>query len=61
MNESKKTKIFIDGSEGTTGLRIYDRLKVRDDVELLSTPYQFLRYYLPLPSRRGGNGIRVAH
>ena len=39
MNESKKTKIFIDGSEGTTGLRIYDRFKVRDDVELLSIDY----------------------
>ena len=39
MNESKKTKIFIDGSEGTTGLRIHDRFKVRDDVELLSIDY----------------------
>lgn len=30
-----KTKIFIDGSEGTTGLRIYERFKGRDDIELL--------------------------
>lgn len=30
-----KTKIFIDGSEGTTGLRIFERFSVRDDVELL--------------------------
>lgn len=30
-----KTKIFIDGSEGTTGLRINERFKGRDDVELL--------------------------
>lgn len=29
-------KIFIDGREGTTGLKIYDRLKGRDDIELLS-------------------------
>ena len=29
-------KIFIDGSEGTTGLRIHERMAVRDDVELLS-------------------------
>lgn len=29
------TKVFIDGSSGTTGLRIYDRLKARDDLELL--------------------------
>ncbi len=31
----KKTKIFIDGSEGTTGLRIYERFEKRDDIELL--------------------------
>ncbi|MBR3470354.1 MAG: N-acetyl-gamma-glutamyl-phosphate reductase [Lachnospiraceae bacterium] len=31
-----KTKIFIDGSEGTTGLRIHERFSGRDDVELLS-------------------------
>lgn len=30
-----KTKIFIDGSEGTTGLRIYERFEKRDDIELL--------------------------
>lgn len=31
-----KTKIFIDGSEGTTGLRIYERFENRDDIELLT-------------------------
>lgn len=31
-----KTKIFIDGSEGTTGLRIYERFEKRDDIELLT-------------------------
>ena len=30
-----KTKVFIDGSEGTTGLRIYERFQNRDDIELL--------------------------
>jgi N-acetyl-gamma-glutamyl-phosphate reductase len=30
-----KTKIFIDGSEGTTGLRIDERFQERDDVEIL--------------------------
>ena len=30
-----KTKIFIDGSEGTTGLRIDERFQGRDDVEIL--------------------------
>ena len=29
------TKIFIDGREGTTGLRIYDRLASREDIELI--------------------------
>ncbi len=33
-----KKKIFIDGSEGTTGLRIYERFEQRDDVELLTIP-----------------------
>ena len=32
------TKIFIDGKEGTTGLRIYDRLSQRADLELLTLP-----------------------
>ncbi|MBQ4486489.1 MAG: N-acetyl-gamma-glutamyl-phosphate reductase [Oscillospiraceae bacterium] len=31
-----KTKIFIDGKEGTTGLRITERLSGRDDIELLT-------------------------
>lgn len=31
-----KTKVYIDGSEGTTGLRIFERFKGRDDVEILS-------------------------
>ena len=31
-----KTKVFIDGSEGTTGLRIYERFQERDDIELLT-------------------------
>lgn len=31
-----KTKIFVDGSEGTTGLRIHERFKNREDIELLT-------------------------
>ena len=30
-----KTKIFIDGKEGTTGLKIFDRFKNRNDLEIM--------------------------
>ena len=30
-----KTKVYIDGQSGTTGLQIYDRIGKRDDLELL--------------------------
>lgn len=33
-----KYKVFIEGKEGTTGLIIYDRLALRDDIELLLIP-----------------------
>ena len=31
-------KVFIDGSAGTTGLRIFDRLHGRTDIQLLTLP-----------------------
>lgn len=32
------TKVFIDGSQGTTGLKIFDRLSLRSDIEIIKLP-----------------------
>lgn len=34
-------KVFIDGSAGTTGLRIHERLKNRNDIELITLSEEF--------------------
>ena len=34
------TKVFIDGSVGTTGLKIFERFQNRSDIELLTIPEQ---------------------
>ena len=36
-------KIFIDGSAGTTGLRIHERLADRRDIEVVTLPYEMRR------------------
>lgn len=35
-----KPKVYVDGEHGTTGLQILDRLKGRNDIELLSMPHE---------------------
>jgi N-acetyl-gamma-glutamyl-phosphate reductase len=33
-----KTKVYIDGQSGTTGLQIFDRIGAREDLELMKIP-----------------------
>jgi len=34
------TKVFIDGSAGTAGLQIHSRIQARQDIELITVPYE---------------------
>ena len=36
MKKMKTTKVYIDGQAGTTGLKLFDRIKDRSDIELLT-------------------------
>ena len=37
-------KVYIDGQEGTTGLKILERFKNRSDIELLRIDEDYLFY-----------------
>ncbi len=52
------TKVFIDGSAGTTGLRIFDRLKDRPELELMTLPAELRKD--PNARRDAINGADVA-
>jgi len=43
MQQPRKTRVFIDGQEGTTGLRLRERLAGRADVELITLPERLRR------------------
>lgn len=51
-------KIYIDGSAGTTGLQIYDRLKLRRDLQLVTLPEE--RRKDPAARRDALNGCDIA-
>ena len=56
------TKVFIDGSVGTTGLRIYDRLSARPDIELITLPEETRKGYVEkIPLKRFGTADEVAN
>ena len=49
-----KTRVYIDGQSGTTGLQIYDRIGAREDLELLRIAEDKISersgYCVPLPA-----------
>lgn len=51
-------KVFIDGSVGTTGLRIFERLSSRDDVEIVLLPDDKRKD--PVARKQALNGVDVA-
>ena len=53
-----KKKIFIDGKAGTTGLRIEERLSMRDDIEIVTLPDELRKD--PIAKKEVLNQVDVA-
>ena len=53
-----KKKIFIDGKAGTTGLRIEERLSMRDDIEIVTLPDELRKD--PEAKRKVLNSVDIA-
>ena len=51
-------KVFIDGKAGTTGLRIYERLNERQDIEIITLSEEERK--LPEARRRALNSCDIA-
>ena len=51
-------KVFIDGKAGTTGLRIYERLNERQDIEIITLSEEERK--LPEARRRALNACDIA-
>jgi N-acetyl-gamma-glutamylphosphate reductase len=68
----KTTKVYIDGQAGTTGLKLFDRIKDRDDIELLMIdqirslptclPYEVdrEREFAPIKNKTGRDSVESA-
>ena len=52
------TKVFIDGKAGTTGLRIYERLSQREDIEIITLSEEERK--LPEARKRALNACDIA-
>ena len=51
-------KVFIDGSVGTTGLRIFERLSKREDLEIVTLPEELRKD--PVARKNALNSVDVA-
>ena len=53
MGVSMAIKVFIDGKEGTTGLKIFERFANRSDLEMLEISEEKREYIFELAKKTG--------